>query len=142
MRRGDLNSLGSRARSFKRLDSGTDTLIMVPPSAARRAGDEISQSESAGFVLLVDDEQLLLRSLQRILVRAGYETALADSAEAAEPFLDDPRLGVVLVDLQLGQSSGLELLERIKRTHPEIEVIVMTGHGSIESAVGCIQRGA
>jgi two-component system response regulator HydG len=115
---------------------------MVPPSAARRAGDEISQSESAGFVLLVDDERLLLRSLQRILGRAGYETALADSAEAAEPFLADPRLDVVLVDLQLGQSSGLDLLERIKRTHPEIEVIVMTGHGSIESAVGCIQRGA
>ena len=115
---------------------------MAPPSAVRRAGDELSQSESAGFVLLVDDEQLLLRSLQRILERAGYETALADSADSAEPFLADPRLDVVLVDLQLGRSSGLDLLERIKSTHPEIEVIVMTGHGSIESAVGSIQRGA
>jgi two-component system response regulator HydG len=142
VRRGDRESLGSRTRSFKRLDFETDTNSMAPPSVGWRAVDASLQSEAAGFVLLVDDEQLLLRSLQRILERVGYETALADSAEAAEPFLADPRLDVVLVDLQLGRSSGLDLLERIKRAHPDIEVIVMTGHGSIESAVGCIQRGA
>ncbi len=105
-------------------------------------GCRLSPSEDASFVLLVDDEPLLLRSLERILVRAGYEIALAESVEAAEPYLSDPRLDVVLVDLLLGPVSGLELLEKIKSVRPEIEVIVMTGHGSIESAVGCIRRGA
>jgi two-component system response regulator HydG len=49
---------------------------------------------------------------------------------------------VVLLDLFLGRTSGLELLDRLKRERPEVEVIVMTGHASIESAVGCIRRGA
>ena len=101
-----------------------------------------SPPEEPGFVLLVDDEPLLLRSLKRILERIGYQTTLAESVAEAEPHLADPRLDVVLVDLLLGSASGLELLEQIKSVRPEIEVIVMTGHGSIESAVGCIQRGA
>ncbi len=101
-----------------------------------------SPPEELGFVLLVDDEPLLLRSLKRVLERAGYEIALAESVAEAEPYLTDPRLDVVLVDLLLGPLSGLKLLEQIKSVRPEVEVIVMTGHGSIESAVGCIRRGA
>jgi len=93
-------------------------------------------------VLLVDDEPLLLRSLRRILAAAGHRTVLAESAEQAEPALADPELEVVLLDLRLGHSHGLDLLERLKRDRPEVEVIVMTGHATIESAVGCIRRGA
>ncbi|MGI9590296.1 MAG: sigma-54-dependent transcriptional regulator [Myxococcota bacterium] len=94
------------------------------------------------LVLLVDDEPLMLRSLRRILGGEGHRTALAESAADAEAFLGDPELAVVLVDLFLGATSGLDLLERVKRERPEVEVIVMTGHASIESAVGCIRRGA
>jgi two-component system response regulator HydG len=115
---------------------------MASSSAASLDNRRISQPDAAGFVLLVDDEPLLLRSLKRILERVGYEIALAGSVVEAEPYLTDPRLDVVLVDLLLGPVSGLELLEKIKSARPEIEVIVMTGHGSIESAVGCIRRGA
>jgi two-component system response regulator HydG len=115
----------------------------MAPLGAESADDQIdSPPAEAGFVLLVDDEPLLLRSLKRVLERAGYEIALAESVAEAEPYLTDPRLDAVLVDLLLGPVSGLQLLEHIKNVRPEIEVIVMTGHGSIESAVGCIRRGA
>jgi DNA-binding NtrC family response regulator len=97
---------------------------------------------SGGSVLLVDDEPLLLRALQRILRGDGHRIALAESAEQAEAALADPDLEVVLLDLLLGRQSGLELLERLKRERPELEVIVITGHASIESAVGCIRSGA
>ena len=101
-----------------------------------------SLDDSPGLVLLVDDEPLLLRSLRRILEAEGYQTVLADSPEAAEAALVDPRLSVVLLDLFLGASSGLDLLDHVKRVRPDVEVIMMTGHASIESAVGCIRRGA
>jgi DNA-binding NtrC family response regulator len=107
---------------------------------ARRSAPPLD--DVTGLVLLVDDEPLLLRSLQRILESEGHRTALAGSEEEAEPCLADPDLDVVLLDLLLGPRSGLELLERIKRERPEVEVIVITGHASIESAVGCIRRGA
>jgi two-component system response regulator HydG len=93
-------------------------------------------------VLVVDDEPLLLRSLQRILRGEGHRTILAGSAEEAEPGLADPQLDVVLLDLTLGPIRGLDLLERLKRERPEVEVIVITGNASIDSAVGCIRRGA
>jgi two-component system response regulator HydG len=90
----------------------------------------------------VDDEPLLLRSLRRILAADGHRTILAESAGQAQPALDDPDLDVVLLDLLLGADNGLELLDRVKRERPEVEVIVITGNATIESAVGCIRRGA
>jgi DNA-binding NtrC family response regulator len=98
--------------------------------------------EEPGLVLVIDDEPLLLRSLQRILRSDDHRTVLAESAAEAESTLADPQLDVVLLDLLLGRSSGLELLERLKRERPEVEVIVITGNASIDSAVGCIRRGA
>jgi two-component system response regulator HydG len=108
---------------------------------ARDDGARLNQRDS-GLVLLVDDEPLLLRSLQRILQAAGHRIRTAESAQAAASALADPDLDVVLLDLFLGRASGFELLERWKRERPEVEVIVMTGHASIESAVRCIRRGA
>ena len=116
---------------------------MSSPGAASQARDLPDPlAEAADLVLLVDDEPLLLRSLRRILQADGHDTALAESLEQAEPLLVDPNLSVVLLDLFLGSTSGLDLLERLKRERPEVEVIMMTGHASIESAVGCIRRGA
>jgi DNA-binding NtrC family response regulator len=116
-------------------------MISPDPSLPERE-DAREGDKSRPFVLLVDDEPLLLRSLRRILEGGGYRTVLAESSEAAEPVLSDPSLGVVLLDVLLGRTSGLELLGRLKRERPEVEVIMMTGHASIESAVGCIRRGA
>jgi two-component system response regulator HydG len=113
---------------------------MATPGAVAAQGPETRGD--AGLVLLVDDEPLLLRSLRRILENEGHHTALAESAEAAEPLLAHPDLAVVLLDLFLGSHSGLEVLDRVKRERPDVEVIVMTGHATIESAVGCMRRGA
>jgi two-component system, NtrC family, response regulator AtoC len=98
--------------------------------------------EASGKLVLIDDEPLLLRSLRRILEGEGHETWMAESVEAAETHLADADPDVVLLDLALGAESGLALLERLKRERPELEVIVITGNASIESAVECIRRGA
>ena len=106
--------------------------------------DEFESSGAAapGLVLLVDDEPLLLRSLRRILEAEGHRIAMAESAAEATRWLHDPDLAVVMLDLLLGPTHGLELLDRLRAERPEVEVIVMTGDASIESAVGCIRRGA
>jgi DNA-binding NtrC family response regulator len=101
------------------------------------------QPESApGVVLLLDDEPLLLKALERILRPESHEVRLAGSLEEARAQLLDPALDVVLVDLFLGNASGLDVLDLVAREGLEVEVIVMTGHASIESAVGCMRRGA
>ena len=98
--------------------------------------------DAPGLVLLVDDEPLILRALRRVLEREGHRVVEAESETAAEATLADPGLDVVLIDLTLGQTSGLRLLDRIKSHHEGVEVVIMTGHASIESAVDCMRRGA
>ncbi len=121
----------SRPRNSDAPRRSPETLVRSPGSEA-----------TPGLVLLVDDEPLLLRALERILIADEHRLVLAASLPDAEPTLRDPALDVVLVDLRLGGTSGLDLLERVKQERPEVEVIVMTGHASIESAVGCMRRGA
>jgi DNA-binding NtrC family response regulator len=113
-------------------------------SAGAVAGGRADSASAGrpGLVLLVDDEPLLLRSLRRILEAQGHRVEVAGSAAAAEAWWGVPELDVVLVDLFLGDASGLDLLDRLKRERPEVEVVVMTGHASIESAVRSIRRGA
>jgi two-component system, NtrC family, response regulator HydG len=107
------------------------------------AREGVARPESArGVVLVLDDEELLLKALERILRPEGHEVRLASSFEAARHDLSDPALDVVLVDLFLGNASGLDVLDWVARERLEVEVIVMTGHASIESAVGCMRRGA
>jgi DNA-binding NtrC family response regulator len=99
-------------------------------------------SDASGLVLVVDDEPLLLRALARMLRPGGHRVELAETVGAARCILADPDLDVVLLDLRLGAASGLELLDVIKAERPEVEVVVMTGHATIESAVGCMRQGA
>src|SRR5688572_31666618 len=102
----------------------------------------VPSREAPGSLLLIDDDPRLLRSLRRTLEGEGYRIELAESAKAAEPGLAEGDPDVVLLDLGLGADSGLALLERLRRERPDLEVIVVTGNASIESAVGCIRSGA
>jgi DNA-binding NtrC family response regulator len=98
--------------------------------------------DACGMLLLVDDEPLLLRALQRILRTEGHRVVTASCPDEMRPALDDPALDVILLDLFLGTANGLDILDQVKSSRPEVEVIVMTGHASVESAVGCMRRGA
>ncbi len=96
----------------------------------------------SGRVLLVDDEPLFLRSLERLLRGEGHEIAGAGSWEGIAPELGRPELDVVLLDLVLGTADGLDLLERIKELRPDVEVVILSGHASIERAVDAMRLGA
>ena len=106
------------------------------------APDGTSGADSRGRVLLVDDEPLFRSALARILRPEGHVIAEADRPDAIEAALQDPQLDVVLLDLFLEHDSGLQWLGRIKQEHPELEVVIVTGHASVESAVACMREGA
>jgi two-component system response regulator AtoC len=96
----------------------------------------------AGLVLLVDDEPQILRALARILRPDAHRLLTAERIEQVGEALAEPGLDAVLLDLRFGEHDGRELLARIKRERPEVEVIVVTGHASVESAVDCMRAGA
>ncbi|MDJ0785840.1 MAG: sigma-54 dependent transcriptional regulator [Myxococcota bacterium] len=100
------------------------------------------RSVPRGRLLLVDDDDLLLRAIQRILRGDEHEIATADGWEAMQPHLESEDLDLVLLDLRLSGERGEELLSRLKHERPDVEVIVMTGHASVSSAVDCMRLGA
>ena len=101
-----------------------------------------ARAQREGTILLVDDEPLFLRALERILHADRHALIGAANAREAERALAEREVDVMLVDLRLGATSGIELLEHAKRARPDVEVVMMTGHGTVESAVDCMRRGA
>ncbi len=93
-------------------------------------------------VLVVDDEPNIVRSLKGVLEDEGYEVVSAASGESALEELRKEIPDVVLLDIWLPGMDGLEVLQRIKETSPALPVIIISGHGTIETAVRATRMGA
>jgi DNA-binding NtrC family response regulator len=98
---------------------------------------------SPASILVVDDEEVVRDVLGHLLrKRGGYDVHLASDAPEARSSLKQHDVDLVLLDLMLPGTSGLEVLQEIKTTEPELEVIMMTAHGSVETAVEAMRAGA
>jgi two-component system, NtrC family, response regulator AtoC len=93
-------------------------------------------------LLVVDDEQSIRRLCMTIGSALGFTCTEAESAEAALPRLEADTPDLVLTDLKLPSQTGVALLKQTKAVLPRTEVAIMTGHGSIESAVDAMKLGA
>ena len=93
-------------------------------------------------ILIVDDEAGVRFGLQDFLKTSGYEVIEADTCQAALGHLQAARPDVAIIDYKLPDGTALELLPRLKHLSPDLPVIVLTGHGSIDLAVRAIKEGA
>jgi len=93
-------------------------------------------------LLVVDDEQSIRKLCMTIGSSLGYSCAEAESAEAALSRIEQEGPDLILTDLKLPTQSGVELLRQAKSLLPRTEIAIMTGHGSIESAVDAMKLGA
>src|SRR5579872_5061832 len=92
--------------------------------------------------LVVDDEQSIRRLCLTVGQGLGFDCSEAENAESAAEILEQSSADIVLTDLRMSSMSGLDLLGKIKDTSPRTEVAIMTGYGSIESAVDAMRKGA
>jgi len=93
-------------------------------------------------VLIIDDERPVLMTLEALLKRHGYEVDTAPTATQGLKVLKSKSPTLVLLDLQLPDADGLEMLDRIKSELPEVQVIILTAHDSLHNAIESIKRGA
>ena len=93
-------------------------------------------------ILIVDDEKNYTAVLSVVLEEEGFETYTANSAAAALDMLKVEDIDLVLTDMKMPGMDGLELLGRIKQKWPDIPVIMMTAHGTVDKAVEAMQKGA
>ncbi|MGL1920154.1 MAG: sigma-54 dependent transcriptional regulator [Hyphomicrobiales bacterium] len=98
----------------------------------------------AADILIVDDEIDIRELIAGILEDEGYEARTANSSDAALAAINDRRPSLIVLDIWLEGSrlDGLELLEIIKQAHPNLPVVIISGHGNVETAVSAIRKGA
>lgn len=93
-------------------------------------------------VLILDDEEALRRIIAQRLKRKGYEILEAGTAQEGIAFLKDTLLDAVLLDIKLPDGDGLTLLPTFKQIQPDLQVVMLTGNGTIESAIEAMKLGA
>ncbi|MBI4717509.1 MAG: sigma-54-dependent Fis family transcriptional regulator [Planctomycetes bacterium] len=102
----------------------------------------MATSESTSRILVVDDDRIILESLAEFLRLEGYQVEAAPGFHAAVQMLDRQSVDLVISDVNLPGGSGFELLHLVRKRAPETVVIMITGYGTIESAVEAIKMGA
>ena len=98
----------------------------------------------ASDILIVDDEADIRDLISGILEDEGYSTRVAKDSDDAIAAIEERRPTLVILDIWLQGSKldGLEVLDHIKKAHPDLAVVIISGHGNIETAVAAIKRGA
>jgi len=99
-------------------------------------------TETPAHILVIDDDKAMRDACFQILSRQGYRVELAASAKQGLILLERLSFDTILLDLVMPDIDGLETLKKIKALDPEIEVIIITGYGTIQSAVESIKAGA
>lgn len=97
---------------------------------------------AAGSILIVDDQQSMCEMLETDLRLRGHRTQWCQSATAALDIVREQDIDVVLTDVRMPGTSGLQLCDELQRTRPDIAVVVMTAFGSLETAVAAMRAGA
>ncbi|MBN2059660.1 MAG: response regulator [Deltaproteobacteria bacterium] len=93
-------------------------------------------------VLVVDDEKVVREGCNRVLTPRGYEVLMAENGEQAMRLLAEDAVDLILLDLKMPVMSGEEVLEKARPQYPDIPIIIITGHGTIDTAVECMKKGA
>jgi DNA-binding NtrC family response regulator len=97
---------------------------------------------SNASILLVDDEENLRRTLAMILQREGYQVDTAGTILEARQLLKDARYDLTFLDLKLPDANGLSLLPDLRKSFPNMPVVVLTAHDKLDAAVEAVRYGA
>ncbi len=93
-------------------------------------------------IMIVDDDQLIYSSLKRVLTQKNYTVAICSSGSAVFETLSAEQPELVLLDIYLGDASGLEILPEIKKQYPQLPIVMMTAYSDVQLAVNAMKNGA
>ena len=93
-------------------------------------------------ILVVDDEKVVRDGCRRVLTGKGYEVIPAENGQSAIDVMAKQSVDMILLDLKMPVMGGEEVLEFTGKNHPDIPIIIITGHGTVDTAVECMKKGA
>lgn len=137
--RGSVSGAGTGAGS---VSGGSGVLGGSGVSAGLAATATAGLADHPIRVLVVDDDEAHAEAVAESLERVGYECVVAAGGREAMRLIEEQVFDIVLTDLMMGEIGGLEVLAKAKRELPDVEVVILTGHGTIKTAVTAMQAGA
>jgi DNA-binding NtrC family response regulator len=93
-------------------------------------------------ILVVDDEKSIRNTMKDILSYEGHDVLLAEKGKEALKMVANTPFDLVFCDIKMPEMDGVEVLEKLQESYPELPVVMISGHGTIEVAVDCIRKGA
>jgi two-component system response regulator HydG len=93
-------------------------------------------------ILIIDDDKSILRILTRILQKQGYNTHTAETGREAEEMINNQSYDLALIDVKLPDTDGVDLLQRMKATRPNMIKIILTGFASMDNGIKALNAGA
>ncbi len=117
---------------------GTIAAMSSSPESTEQSAEEAASLR----ILIVDNDEPHASAVAESLERVGYECVVATSGPAGAEKVEQEAFDLVITDLMMPDVDGLDILRRAKESLPEVEVILVTGHGTVPSAVDAMQQGA
>lgn len=102
----------------------------------------MNEPDKTSRILVVDDEQSLRLILSQVLTDDGHDVTVAASGEEGLKLFQEQKFPIVFTDIVMGDMNGLELLKEIKKIQPETQVIIITSHASLDTAITALRDGA
>ena len=99
-------------------------------------------SDDAPYVLLIDDEEIALSNLTHVFEREGYKVTACKDGESGLAAMQQTEFDLVLTDLRMPGIDGMDVLKHVRESSPDVPVIMITGHASLDSAVDAMKAGA
>ena len=93
-------------------------------------------------ILIIDDERAIRNSLKEILVDEGYDVDAAENGAQGCQMVDKEKYDVIFCDIKMPEMDGLEVLDRLVGMGVDSAIVMISGHGDINTAVDCIKKGA
>ncbi|HKO06471.1 MAG TPA: ActR/PrrA/RegA family redox response regulator transcription factor [Alphaproteobacteria bacterium] len=113
---------------------------MIPTRADGQPG--VDSGEEKGRLLIVDDDEPFRTRLARAMERRGYQVTAADSVESGIAAARAALPAFAVVDLRLGEGSGLDVVKALREARNDVRIVVLTGYGNIATAVAAVKAGA
>ena len=122
--------------------SGVNSFRILPASQKSNGLEQMAFPEDSHRIMLVDDEREFIQTLSERLMTRHIPTTVTYSGEAALEKIRDQTPEIMILDLKMPGIDGVEVLKRVKKEHPEVEVIILTGRGTDADRDACMALGA
>ncbi len=130
------------ARERREREAALQTSLRLDFTAEAKSLKRVEVSEPKARILAVDDEPVVLDSFRKILVLAGFDVDTVESGPEALGLVQRRDYDFVFTDLKMPGMDGVEVVKAVRHLRPDVDVAVITGYGTIETAVQTMQHGA